>query len=96
MNHTSEMYETVRGFRVKLECTTRDDDYNKGQTYHETIIVLLDGIETECEAVNAALDAARNCYPNSRIVWTEVDGPARWCPTGGWADESHRCILASE
>ena len=92
MTLTNEMYPTVRGFRVKIVCTNRYD----GQIYNEAIIVLLDGIETETQAVNAALLAARNGYPYSTIVWTEVSAVSRWCPTGYWADESHQCIWASE
>lgn len=79
------MYATVNGFRVEMVANgTRD-----------SLVVKVDGIETEEQAINIASLAARNGYPIGSIDIVSVQA-GRWCPIGLPANECGTAVWCSE
>jgi|GEM_PF-4066363 len=70
------MFATIRGFRVTVNANGHRD----------SLVVPFDGIETEDQAITAAVVAARNGYPVGPIDCVAVES-GKWCPTGLPADE---------
>ena len=64
--------ELIRGFRVVLECAGQRD----------IVIVRLDGIETETDAICKAIDAGHLAYPNGSVSLIECTGPDRYFASG--------------
>ena len=77
-------FSTTHGYQIRF--TVED--------YTDVLIVPSIYVETEDEAIQTAILAARHGYPTGAINITSIQ-LGRWCPTGFWANPEHTAIYAN-
>lgn len=78
------MFPPIRGYRIQFQV----------DGIHDALIIPFTAAETDADACQVAVLAARHGYFSGAIKITHIDA-GRWCPMGGYANPEHTAQYVS-